>query len=365
MPEISRHYTVNIMTLTPVHIGTGRKLLYNYDYVVHKGSTWRVDEDALFDAATGDGEFDQALLSRPAGELLSPADFRTDSKLFRYVVSGAPRSTQTGAHVQEQIKDVFDRPYLPGSSLKGALRTALLGHALAQNPRVLNGAALERRRKFAARPLERTLLGRDPNHDLLRALHVADSRPLDPNSSLTIENVQVITGGKIGSPVEVEAIRPQIKLRTSLKLDLSLFTPSAERELRFGKQRRSLEQLMAVEREHAALILAAERDWYARYRGLQPLAGFYTQLLRLLTEMPENRCVLQIGWGGGWHNKTVGIRLQERQREDMIRQYKLARGKHHPGDPFPKSRRVALDSRGHPVAPLGWILLEMKPEVDA
>src|SRR5690606_40558751 len=30
-----------------------------------------------------------------------------------------------GAEIQEQIKDPWDRPYIPGSSLKGALRTAI------------------------------------------------------------------------------------------------------------------------------------------------------------------------------------------------------------------------------------------------
>jgi len=180
MPEISQHYTLNLMTLSPLHVGTGQELLRDYDYAVRNGRTWRIDEDALLDAALGEGEFDEALLRRPAAELLQPADFRPDSGLFRYVVKGAPRSGQKGARLREQIKNVFDQPYLPGSSLKGAFRSAIFDWALAQNPQALDTRRLKDSRKWAAQPIEQALLGRNPNYDLLRALHVSDSVPLPP-----------------------------------------------------------------------------------------------------------------------------------------------------------------------------------------
>jgi len=363
MPEISQHYTLHLMTLSPLHIGTGRELLRDYDYVVWQGRTWRVDEDALLDAALGDEAFDEALLRRPAAELLQPADFHPNSGLFRYIIRGTPRSQGKGARLREQIKNVFDQPYLPGSSLKGAFRTAIFDWALAQSPKAPAWHRLKDSRKWAAQPIERSLLGRDPNHDLLRALHVSDSAPMDPNQSLSVENAQVVTGGKPGSPIEVEALRPKVRLRTSVKLDLSLFTPQAEHTLRFGDRLQWLQSLMAICRARVAPILVAERDWFGRYYPHSPIADFYAQLHQLVNQMHEERCILQIGWGGGWLNKTVGRYLSGNQRENIIRRYRLARGQRQPGAPFPRSRRVVLDSRGQPVAPFGWVLLEMKPEV--
>ena len=363
MPEISQHYTLNLMTVSPLHIGSGQELLRDYDYVVRKDCTWRIDEDALLDAALGEGEFDETLLRRPAAELLQASDFQPHSPLFRYVVKGTPRSEQKGARLREQIKDVFDQPYLPGSSLKGAFRTAIFDWALAQNPKALDTRRLKDSRKWAAQPIERALLGRDPNHDLLRALHVADSVPLDPNKSLSIENAQVLTVRQQGSPIEVEALRPNVQLCTSVKLDLSIFTRQAEQKLHLGDRLRWLQDLMTVCRARVAPILAAERDWFTRHQPGSPIAGFYAQLHQLVSELPENRCLLQVGWGGGWLNKTAGLRLDERQREEVIHRYRLARGQRQRGDPFPKSRRVVLDEQGRPVAPLGWVLIEMKPEV--
>jgi len=363
MSEIAQRYTLHIMTLSPVHIGTGRELLKDYDFAVHGKRTWRINEDALLDDALGDGEFSEALLLRPAAELLRDEDYRKDSRFFRYVVPGTPRSQARNAALREQIKDAFDRPYLPGSSLKGALRTALVDHGLAQNPQVLDTRRLGRNRKYAARPLEQELLGRDPNHDLLRALHVADSDPVAAGRSLSIENVQVLSGGEPGSPIEVEALRSKVKMRTSIVLDLSLFSPAAERELHFGQQRKWLEDLMGVCRERVKPILAAEHDRYARRRGTEQLAEFYGTLSALVEDMRDTRSVLQVGWGGGWLTKTVGSRLDDRQREDVINNYRLARGKRQRGDPFPKRRRVVVDGNGQIVSPLGWVLLEMKPEV--
>ena len=363
MPEISQCYTVNLMTLSPLHIGSGRKLLRDYDYAVHQGRTWRIDEDALLDAALGQdpGEWDEAILRQPAADLLQPADYKASSGLFRYVAHGAPRSKEKGAHLREQIKDAWDRPYLPGSSLKGALRTALLAHALDQNPRALNLSRLRDNRKWASQPIERAALGRNPNYDLLRALQVGDSQPLPPDKALTIVNAQVLTGGQPGSPIEVEALRPELTLRSSIKLDLALFTPSAERKLQLGDRREWLTGLMDLCRARVTPLIQREQDWFAQRYPRSQIAGFYSQLYQLAQELPSERTLLQIGWGGGWHSKSVGERLNERERENVIRRYRLARGKRRPGDPFPKSRRATLDHQGQPRRPLGWVLMEMKP----
>jgi CRISPR-associated protein Csm5 len=363
MPAISQHFTLNLLTISPLHIGSGRELLRDYDYAVHGGRTWRIDEDALLDAALGDGEFDDALLRRPAAELLQAGDFRAGSGLFRYSIEGEARSRQRGARVREQIKDLSDRPYLPGSSLKGALRTAVFDWALAHNPRALDTGRLRSSRKWAAQPLERAVLGRDPNHDLLRALQVADSDPVDPGSSLMLAHAQVLTGRQLGSPIEVEALRSEVVLNTTLKVDLSLFAPAAERQLGFGQRLDWLQDLMGVCRARAASLLEAERDWFARQRPGSPIANYYAQLHKYLDSLPASRCLLQVGWGGGWQGKTVGLRLDDRQREEVVDRYRLARGRRRRGDPFPKSRRVLMDGEGRPSAPLGWLLVEMVPEV--
>jgi CRISPR-associated protein Csm5 len=126
MAKLHSTFRLAVTTLTPLHIGTGNTLLRDFDYVTHDGKTWVISEDALAELL-GDDEDNLAKMAagRPASELLRPEEFHADSPLFRYVLPGEPRTQKSGSVLQEQIKDSWDRPYIPGSSLKGALRTAL------------------------------------------------------------------------------------------------------------------------------------------------------------------------------------------------------------------------------------------------
>lgn len=362
-------YDVAVSVLTPLHIGSGRELLHEYDYAIHSGRTWRIDERELLEAQSVDDPrlAEQLARTKPA-ELLTPADFRDDSPFFRYVLRGTPRSTAEGAQVREQLKDPFDRPYLPGSSLKGALRTALAWHGWAATGLQADARDLDRRRQWAGQRLERTLFGRNPNHDLLRALHVADSEPVDAGE-LLIANVRVHhRSGKMASPIELEALRGDTQLQATLKLDLALFSDWARRrglQLNGGAW---LQQLPAIAQAHARDRVQRELVWFGEIANGGRVHNFYRQLAGL--QLGRTRFLLQVGWGTGWEDKTFGSRLQadERLMERVIGDYRLARGRRQAGDPFPRSRRLAVsfarNRQGEivetPVLPLGWCLVEMK-----
>ena len=363
-------YQVTVSTLTPLHIGNGRVLLHDYDYAIHQGKTWRINEDALLDAQLADDPALASQLARtPPAQLLSPGDFRPESGLFHYVLDGEPRSKASGAEVREQIKDVHFRPYLPGSSLKGALRTAIVWFGFGAKKLTTAGlkSRLGRNPAWAAQDIERELLGRDPNHDLLRALHVSDSQPVSPKQ-LMLVNAQVVTRGGMGSPIELEAIRPDTNFELTIKLDNALFSEWAAQ---LGLRQRAdwLRHLPTVVQRHAARRLKDELGWYNGRTGAETVRNFYRQLMEL--KLPEDTCVLQLGWGGGWDSKTLGshLRADPAFLEGVIRDYTLARGRRREGDPFPKSRRTSVrrvrsadgavrDAIG---LPLGWVSMTIKP----
>ncbi len=361
-------YDVAVSTLTPLHIGSGVELLNEYDYVIRSGRTWRINEDALLEAQdVEDPAMAERLARTPPGELLEPQDFQEGSQLFRYVLRGTPRSTEEGAQLREQLKDAFDRPYLPGSSLKGALRTAIAWYAWGAAKRRPEVRDLGRSRRWAGQQMERELLGKNPNHDLLRALQVSDSQPLEPDA-LILLNARVITrGGNLAAPIEMEAIRPDTTFRLTLKLDRVLFSDWAQRRgLRLQGQE-WLEQLPGVVHAHATDHARREAAWFKQISVAAPVAQFYQQLAG--ARLGKQRFLVALGWGTGWEDKTFGSRLQADKRfmERIVEDYRLARGSRRPEDPFPKSRRVAVsvrrDRQGRlvetPASPLGWCLVEM------
>ena len=365
-------YDVTVSLLTPMHIGTGRDLLHRYDYAIRSGKTWRINEDALLDAQDiSDPRMAEQLAKTPPVDLLASDDYREDSELFRYILQGTPRSSAEGAQIKEQIKDPYDRPYLPGSSLRGALRTAIAWNAWGAARLRPETHRLGRSRQWAGQEYERILLGKNPNHDLMRALHVSDSAPLDARA-LMVLNARVLNrGGKMdGAPIEMEAIRPDAAFQLSMKLDLALFSDWARRG---GLKLRGQDWLLHlgnVVQAHSNDRIQRELAWFKALRGADRVAGFYQRLTNVSGRLGGRMFLIELGWGTGWESKTFGSRLEgdERFMERIIRDYRLARGRRERGDPFPKSRRVAVsfrrDGQGRiietPAYPLGWALVEMK-----
>ena len=361
-------YMVALHTLSPLHIGEGRELRQGFDFVVYGNRTYRLDEDAVLEAKA-----DRLLPKRDGtyplpGELLDAADFR-DMRLFRYSIPGHPRSERADARIQAFIKDVHDRPYIPGSSLKGALRTALAWTGWTEIKPRLERSSIGGNRAWAGQKLERKLFGPDPNHDLLRALQVSDlSGPQKPGEGLALVNAQVLTLRSAGSPIELEALVGDVVFQGSLTVDETLFSEQAERVLGFGNRRHWLDELLPRLRKHSQARINRLAEWFERAEGAQAVANFYRNLARV--SLGENQALAQIGWGTGWDGKTFWTHLQREPQlfEQLVHDFRLARAgrtspPRKPGDPFPRSRRAAMtlkDGVPRAAAPFGWVLLEMK-----
>lgn len=374
MPDY-KTYRLKITVLTPLHIGNGQEMLKDYDYVVYGGRTWRINENALLDTQDVEDPRVLEMLSRtkPA-QLLKPQDFTEDSPYFRYVLKGTPKSSAEGAVLREQLKDAFDHPYLPGTTLKGALRTALGWHLWEKkklHPEIskLGGAP-----KFAAAGYERDLFGKNPNNDLLRALQVSDSKPLDV-SALMLVNVRVLTQrGKPGSPVEVEAIRRDTVIESEIKLDTVLFSQWAKARELYLSNADALLNFAEIARQHGRAAIERELKWARGLPDGKNVVAHYQGMLNY--SLASNAFFLQLGWGGGWEQKTFGSRLK--QDEGFMRKILASRreggwdvGRGHfikNVQDFPISRRIAMAYRRNdqdeviaeiPALPLGWVLVEI------
>lgn len=368
-------YDLKITVITPLHIGSGREMLNGYDYAIHGKRTWRINENALLDAQNVE---DPGLRKKLAGikpaQLLEPGDFKEGSPLFRYVLQGTPKSYAEGAVLREQIKDVYDRPYLPGTTLKGALRTALAWGLWEQKKLQPELSRLGGSPKFAARDYERVLFGNDPNNDLLRALHVSDSAPLE-TAALMLVNVRVLNRGpKPGSPVEMEAIRRKTVLESRVKLDTVLFSQWARQRGLNLPNREALTSFSELARQFAQAAAQRELAWARGLPNGKNLVNHYESMVNF--SPAPHQFFLQLGWGGGWEQKTFGSRLKK--DESFMRTilkprnqngYDVARG-HMPKNvqDFPVSRRIAMayptNAQGEvvneiPALPLGWVLVEM------
>lgn len=369
-------WMAHIELLSPLHIGTGTDLLERVDWIQRDGYVYVAHQEALleavFDRAGEEGRSDAAVARAIAGMTLNDLvdggyltkeDFGADSPLFRYRLRGKPAMNQ----ISEQIKDVYGRPYLPGSSLKGALRTVLaVGGATVRKPRF---DRLGRSRSWAAQPVERELFGRNPNYDLLRALQVSDSGPVGPEHlSLARVNIYPTAGRRTqygrqrGLDIDVETLRRGTTFQVPIKIEGYLFSEQAERELRFGERKNWLLNLPRWGRVVTGRRIASEIEFFQRRADGQVALGFYGRLAQTWEGLEENEFLLQVGWGGGWLSKTFGSLLQEDVQafERIVKDYRLTmeRGRE-PGDSFPKSRHLVRVGE-HPAVSLGWMKVNLE-----
>lgn len=368
MAKLHQQYKLTLTTLTPLHIGTGRTLMRGFDYVTHGRRTWVLDDrvlaERLLESAPDD--FQRMMMGRPADEFIDPGEYQAaNNALFRYVMDGEPKARAHGSQVQEQIKDTNDRPFIPGSSLKGALRTAILFGLWSEKQKIFDEGALSslnpRSSKYAADALEKQSLGKNPNYDLLRALQVTDSSTA-PADTLRLVNISVLAGSKSGAPVEIEAVNEGVTFEARLSLDGFLLRDEIRRQLDWDEtQHKMLKRLVRVINFWTETRLA-EDDW-------RTVSGPWKQRMNSLVLMfqglEKNECIFQLGWGGGWDSKTLGAHLTQNQamfhsmvmkyQRDMDRQKSFKKGDH-----FPKSRRVVIGPQGQPLYTLGWVKMKME-----
>ena len=373
-------WTARVELLSPLYIGTGTNLLEGVDWIQHGTHVYVANQEtlleAVFDRAGKQGQSDAAVAQAIAGmtlkdlvdaDYLGKEDFTADASLFLYRLRGTPAMNQIG----EQIKDVYGQPYLPGSSLKGALRTVL----------AMGGASVlkidltrpGRSRSWAAQPIEREIFGRDPNHDLLRALQVGDSAAVD-KEALSLERVNVYPtanqqtryGRQRGLDVDVEALRRGTVFEVPVKLEGYLFGGTAEQRLRFGKRKDWLLELPKWGRTVAGRRIAGEIEFFQRRDDGRVALGFYSRLAQTWEALKDGSFLVQVGWGAGWQSKTLGHLLQRDAGafERMVREYRLSPQdrRRKAGQPFPKSRKLAR--RGDlPAQPLGWMRVDLEARV--
>ena len=364
MDKLHTEWALEVKTLSPLHIGTGTELVLGYDLVPYRGRTYRLNEDALLNAMLvraeeeGSSAVNRVLMGRPAAELLDPQSFQNPA-LFRYVLGGEPAKHE--GKLPEQIKDVYDHLFLPGSSLKGALRTLLAWGICTRARRKPDLGRLGPRAKYAAQRLEQELFGPDPNRDFLRALHVQDSVPLAEADALRLEQVQVYPGG---TPVEVEAVRAGAVFHLAITVDEYGFQGEAARQLGWQGKRAWLGQLVALGKQYARQRLSTEVEFFQAHGGPQAALQFYAALVRQVVEgeLAEDEFLLQVGWGTGWESKTFGsglLRQNDAAFERLLSEYRMTKERRREvGDPFPKSRTLALRG-GAPAMPLGWVRVKV------
>jgi CRISPR-associated protein Csm5 len=384
MPQ--RNLTAKVTLLSDLHIGTGQSLLGGFDWHLHTDKyVYFADQAAIsatvFDRLNADGERAQSIIKLITGatidDLLARGWLRADDMaapgaLFPYRLRGTPATRE----IREQIKNVWGQPYLPGSSFKGALRTILAVAAAKELQPDVRVNRLNSKRAWAAQPVEQSLFGKDPNHDVLRVVQVGDSAPLAA-TTLRLRRAHIYPtavatarGRSRGLDIDLEVVAKNTTFELPIHIPVELLAPGDGQfevrraaELSDWERRVAwIEKLAAHGRAFARQQLIEEVTYFQTRTDVPAAHLFYNRLVEQFQQLGKGQFMARLGWGGGWHTKTLGAYLRQDTANfaAIVEKYKLnPTGKAPPGAPFPLSRHLLRQPDGEPGEPLGWALVAL------
>jgi CRISPR-associated protein Csm5 len=386
--------TFTVSPFSPVFVGSGDKLIADLDFISQGGNTYLLDLGKLF----ADQLHDLEALEKA----IKKADLRTyliEKELPAHNYNKLKIAGKCDANeILSMVTNGFGKPMIPGSSIKGSLRTALFAYYFKQERSMSKGfysSKIEPQNpnrpdhKHASNKLEEQLLinnkkgkrGNNPNYDLGRVIRISDAL-FEPEDQ-KIFNIAILNKDKIGfcwkgKKENFDTLDEATKTGVSgIFFDEETaalshpFTMSIDEIIRHDiewEDSIDFKFLARVANEISLDIIHFEKTYYNRVLNdipdilkiLNELDGIEKEIQSYQKNNTKNdkvSWVQRLGWGSGWLSMTGAHANDENELVDEIKNiYRLGRD----GMEFPKSRKVVLDNAGKPTSLLGWVLIEQQ-----
>ncbi|TAD85876.1 MAG: type III-A CRISPR-associated RAMP protein Csm5 [Bacteroidetes bacterium] len=173
--------TATLTTLTPVHVGSGQKLLRNFDFIVEDGRVGFIDLEKVV-AIIGIEQIAQltAVIEKRGSlvDFLRKGRGLTNVKLedICYRIASQKASGSVANELKEQYHTLLKGACIPGSSLKGAIKTFLWQKSATDD--FLQSLRIEdfknKRGKWDSENIDKKLFGQNANEKVTRFLKIGD-----------------------------------------------------------------------------------------------------------------------------------------------------------------------------------------------
>lgn len=251
MRNFLKNYEFTLTVKGPVHIGDG-KTLTKGDYFFYKDRIYfpnlhkmflyikqmhlTSDYESFMYSARNDLTYwlnDKRIISAVA------------EKCTDYSISLVGSSASKPRNLSTFVKDPYGNPYIPGSSLKGLIRTLLLAKEIVDNPDdyaeierdIRRGIRNPRANKNNMLNSESSTLEEIAFHklncsdkrknavnDVFKGLIVSDSQPLSTNDLIVTEKIDYnIVGNEKPLPLYRESLVPNTQVKFNVTIDTSIF----------------------------------------------------------------------------------------------------------------------------------------------
>lgn len=375
-----------VTTLSPLLVGDGQELA-PIDYMVWKDQVNVLDQPRIFKLLSRGPRLDGYLTQLRRADKLDFASWGGFAQNFSERRIPFEHASSTAIWEKTQAEHLFiptfaanhQGPYLPGSALKGALRTGLVftRWSATTMERVAASLAGERMpRRLSDAP--ETNAGATQ----VRVLSAADSAPVTRSAFkvyLTrVANLDIRAGGvpqgswKVAgrgnvptsriaesTPEFVEMAVPGTEFTGEFFERKFLEDPQLTRALGW-RSTPDLDLFVKSSNEYAS----AQLDQHAKFAEAAALPRLQQAVLKLREDLDsirsaQNTCLLCLGWGSGFLSKAGFISTDDENLRKVLRGVPAFSRALKNGMPFPKTRRVIFGG-GQPAHLPGWVRLEFE-----
>lgn len=409
------------LTSRMLHIGSEVSQLSPFEYVATPNRVYLPDREALARELYRRGHLNDYINAiedqKPIADILKNAFGDNWSKIknpagqpiFPSYLSSRNWVEGKITDLRPMIRNGFGRLYIPGSSIKGAIRTAI-AYYLLKNSEQYNApvqvSAIEKQlrqkldsgefqNRFKHKFADDRLLMNDlfenfslqykhesqiyspslktgPNTDFMRAIHVTDSQPLlektltNKKGKKQTFNIPVVSevvisshfsDGKAKSRASIYAeLAYNVRAQFTITLDtemLSWFRHKEGMKLPF----KNLDELLNICQDFA------QEQWNNEVKYWENIGNNRHNNKTLDFDLvwdkyySKAKCPysLRLGWGTGMLGTTVNSLFNDELRSEIRDTCSFNKA---PGFEAPKSRRTVMNKQGDICYPLGWVTLK-------
>lgn len=259
MKQKLKTYKLTLKTVGPVHVGSGKEISKKEYIFLGKDKVAVLDIAKvyeMFKKIKKDGLFENYLLGSTREDMSTWLEkngiaLEKLKPFIKYTLNNSDtflnHKDKGKLQIMEIMKDPYGKPYIPGSSLKGMLRTILLGWDITQNEEKYaedkadivseafsksggnnRNSILKKNitniegKSFCTLQREGTKPG-DAVNDYLQGLIVSDSEPLDIEDLTLCQRIELYTDGRKNKlPLLRECIKPGTEIHFTVTIDTSI-----------------------------------------------------------------------------------------------------------------------------------------------
>lgn len=353
MGKLYNHKKIILKPITPIHIGNGKELL-PYEYVIKGDYLYKFNMMAVYENLNDlqKKEFlkyveEDIIKLRSFVSSIYEESFGYDIKvevcdkfynLYQQKVNGSYSSNEQNALVVNEFINVYNKIYIPGSSLKGSLRNSILyylgqdifDYKVVKNNKGRIDAKSSDGRK--SNDYENNILNkRNPMDDPFKSIKISDSNLLD--EVIELYDISIFTykrrdcDFKRGIPFYSLCTKSMLGSRDDINFEFNLNLFEGYFNKGGVKTDITIDDLIISSKTKSFDVLSRECDFYNDCKYFDTL-DVYEQLWKVYNDLEENETLIRIGKGCGFDSTTFNLVNNSRNNQTDSNSRNLAKEKY-------------------------------------